>query len=211
MVLGKYEPGETIDITVISTNDGVQAVSNIVNSLFADPAYFSISNQTSTTYSSLVVGAEASTVYRVEILSGLGNSKQVVTTTGELTADVLDVSVIAALAKDWSGMLTDLAISEGPQLIFRLIVFVLILFVFIHLSRAVQSLTKRALSSAKFNVTELLREMIVAAAKNLIMVLGILIALSQIGISLGPLLAGLGIAGFIYWFGNTGDCTQWKG
>jgi len=46
----------------------------------------------------------------------------------------------------------------------------------------------------------LLREMIVAAAKNLVMVFGILIALSQVGISLGPLLAGLGIAGFIIGF-----------
>ena len=127
-------------------------------------------------------------------------SRQVVTTTGELTAEVLDVGVIAAIVKEWSGLLTELARTEGPQVVFRLFIIILILFVFMHLSRAVQSLTKKALSSARFHVSELLREMIVASAKNLVMVFGILIALSQVGISLGPLLAGLGIAGFIIGF-----------
>ena len=127
-------------------------------------------------------------------------SRQVVTTTGELTSEVLNAGVIAALAREWAGMLTDLAKTEGPKLVFRLIVVILILFAFLHLSRVVQSLTKKALESARFNVTALLREMIVAAAKNLVMVFGILIALSQVGISLGPLLAGLGIAGFIIGF-----------
>jgi len=127
-------------------------------------------------------------------------SRQIVTTTGELTSEVLDVGVIAALAREWSGILADLAKTEGPQLVFRLFVVILILFVFSRLSRVVQSLTKRALSSSKFQLSALLREMIVAAAKNLIMLFGILIALSQVGISLGPLLAGLGIAGFIIGF-----------
>jgi len=127
-------------------------------------------------------------------------SQQGVTTTGELTSEVLDVSVIAALVKEWSGILTQLAKTEGPQLLFRLFIIILILFVFSRLSRVVQTLTKKALNSAKFQMTALLREMVVAAAKNLVMLFGILIALSQVGISLGPLLAGLGIAGFIIGF-----------
>jgi len=42
--------------------------------------------------------------------------------------------------------------------------------------------------------------MIISVASNLVLILGVLIALSQIGISLGPLLAGLGIAGFVIGF-----------
>jgi small conductance mechanosensitive channel len=42
--------------------------------------------------------------------------------------------------------------------------------------------------------------MIITTVKNLVILLGALIALSQLGISLGPLLAGLGIAGFIVGF-----------
>jgi len=127
-------------------------------------------------------------------------SQQLLTATGELTSDVLDVGVLAALAREWSTLLADLAKTEGPRLLFRLFVVVLILFLFSRLGRIVQSLTKKALSSSKVRLSALLREMIVATARNLIVLLGILIALSQIGISLGPLLAGLGIAGFIIGF-----------
>jgi small conductance mechanosensitive channel len=42
--------------------------------------------------------------------------------------------------------------------------------------------------------------MIISTVGNLVLVLGVLIALSQIGISLGPLLAGLGIVGFVIGF-----------
>jgi len=42
--------------------------------------------------------------------------------------------------------------------------------------------------------------MIVSIARNIIIVLGVLIALSQLGISLGPLLAGLGVIGFVVGF-----------
>ena len=127
-------------------------------------------------------------------------SQQVVTATGELTSDVLDVGVLTAIASDWSTFVADLARTEGPRLLFRLIVVILILFVFSRLGRGVQSLTKRALSSSKVRLSALLTDMIVATARNLVMLLGILIALSQLGISLGPLLAGLGIAGFIIGF-----------
>lgn len=127
-------------------------------------------------------------------------SQQVVTTTGELTSDVLDVGVLGAIVSEWSAFVADLAKTEGPRLLFRLIVVILILFVFSRLGRAVQALTKKALSSSKVRLSALLTDMIVATARNLIMLLGILIALSQLGISLGPLLAGLGIAGFIIGF-----------
>jgi len=134
---------------------------------------------------------------------GLGVSqyrKQVLTATGELTADVLDVGVIAGLVKEWSVLLAKLAVTKGPHLLFRLIIVVLILFLFSRLSRVVQRLTDKALTTSKIRLSALLREMIVATARNLVVVLGILIALSQIGVSLGPLLAGLGIAGFIIGF-----------
>ncbi len=64
---GRYEPGEAINITVYSTNDGANAVSNIINSLSADSAYFTISNLTSTGYANMAVGRATSTVYRVVI------------------------------------------------------------------------------------------------------------------------------------------------
>lgn len=46
----------------------------------------------------------------------------------------------------------------------------------------------------------LLRDMAVSLSSRAVLILGILIGLSQLGIELGPLLAGLGIAGFIVGF-----------
>jgi small conductance mechanosensitive channel len=46
----------------------------------------------------------------------------------------------------------------------------------------------------------LLKDILVSASGGLVMFVGILVALSQIGISLGPALAGLGVAGFIVGF-----------
>ncbi len=64
---GKYEPGETLEITVVSTNNGAFSVSNVINTLSADPAVFNLSNLTATVYSFLAVGDATSTVYRVTI------------------------------------------------------------------------------------------------------------------------------------------------
>ncbi len=126
--------------------------------------------------------------------------KQVLKVTGELTADVLDIGVIAGLLADWSAFMAELAVTKGPQLLFQLVIVVAILFLFSRLSRVVQRLVDKGLKSSKFRLSALLREMIVATARNFVVLLGILIALSQLGVSLGPLLAGLGVAGFIIGF-----------
>ncbi len=73
---GLYEPGEVIDITVSSKNTGTRTVSDITNSLSADPAFFTISNLTSlasSTYSSMTTNSQTSTVYRVTILDAATN------------------------------------------------------------------------------------------------------------------------------------------
>lgn len=127
-------------------------------------------------------------------------SQQLVTTTGELSADVLDVGVISGIIGDWASMVTESVTTDGPRLTFRLLIILIILFVFINLGKAAQAITKRALRSSKVHFSALLSEMVVKSVKNIVILFGILIALSQLGISLGPLLAGLGIAGFIVGF-----------
>jgi small conductance mechanosensitive channel len=126
--------------------------------------------------------------------------QQLVTATGELTADVLDVGVMAGIVKEWSQVAFEFSRAEGPRIVFRLLLVVLVLFVFSRLARLVKKGVEKALSSGRVNLSHLLKRMIVSTAKNLTMFIGILFALSQLGISLGPLLAGLGIAGFIIGF-----------
>ena len=126
--------------------------------------------------------------------------QQVLTVTGEITTDVLDVGVVAGLFSEWGRTSVDLLTKEGPTLIFRLLLVLFILFAFVQLAKLVQKGVDRALNSARVRISHLLHRMIVSSVRNLVVLFGVLIAISQLGISLGPLLAGLGIAGFIIGF-----------
>jgi len=126
--------------------------------------------------------------------------QQVLTVTGEITTDILDVGIVANLLKEWGDALWALTATEGPRLIFRLLLVALIIFVFFQLSKLVQKGVEKAMSSSRNRMSYLLRRMIISSVRNIIMIFGVLIGISQLGISLAPLLAGLGIAGFIVGF-----------
>jgi len=126
--------------------------------------------------------------------------QQVLKVTGEITTDVLDIGIMADLAKEWTTAIASLVASEGPRLLFRLLLVLLILFVFFQFSKLVQKGVERGLQSSRLHLSHLLRRMIVSTVRNLVFIFGVLLAISQLGISLGPLLAGLGIAGFIIGF-----------
>ena len=79
-------------------------------------------------------------------------------------------------------------------------VFILILVVFALLARIVKRLASSALASSKVHASKLLQDLLVSFAGKAIFLVGILIALAQLGIKIGPVLAGLGIVGFIVGF-----------
>jgi small conductance mechanosensitive channel len=91
-------------------------------------------------------------------------------------------------------------VDDGPELFFKLLLFVGILYLFRFAKRLVRAGLERAINGSNLNLSELAHRMIVSTVSNLVMIFGLLIALSQLGISLGPLLAGLGVAGFIIGF-----------
>jgi len=126
--------------------------------------------------------------------------QQVLTVTGEITTDVLDVGIVAGLFSQWGKTSVDLLRKEGLKLVFRLLLMLLILFAFFQLARLVQKGVDRALRSGRVRISHLLHRMIVSSVRNIVVLFGVLIAISQLGISLGPLLAGIGIAGFIIGF-----------
>jgi len=89
---------------------------------------------------------------------------------------------------------------NAPDLIFKLLIFALILFLFRALSRLVKRLTGSTLDRSSTNMSTLLKDILVSTSGALVMLIGILVALAQVGVSLGPALAGLGVAGFILGF-----------
>jgi small conductance mechanosensitive channel len=89
---------------------------------------------------------------------------------------------------------------NGLSILFQVMLFIVILFGFWVLSRFVQRIVRRTLEMPNVRLSKLLSRMIVSVAKNLVFLAGVLVALSQLGISVGPLLAGFGVAGFILGF-----------
>ncbi|WP_455207250.1 mechanosensitive ion channel domain-containing protein [Kaarinaea lacus] len=126
--------------------------------------------------------------------------QQVLNATGQITTDVFEVSVITNLLVGWGKTLWNMVIEDGPNLVFKILLFIVIVYGFRKLAGFVQTVVERALEKSHLKLSELLRRMMVSIVRNLIIVLGVLIALSQVGISLGPLLAGLGVVGFVVGF-----------
>jgi small conductance mechanosensitive channel len=91
-------------------------------------------------------------------------------------------------------------VENGPKMFFKLLVFLGIVFLFRLVARILRAGLNKALDKSKLNLSQLAHRMIVNTTSNLVMFFGVMIALSQFGFKLGPLLAGLGVAGFIIGF-----------
>jgi small conductance mechanosensitive channel len=125
---------------------------------------------------------------------------QLVTATSDISTGLTDTGVaVTLLSRAWDGFVNWIS-EKGPAFVIKLLLFLAILFAFYFLTRVLRKGAEKALDSSKLNVSRLLRRMIISTVTNITMLLGLLIALSQLGISLGPLLAGLGVAGFIIGF-----------
>lgn len=123
-----------------------------------------------------------------------------ISATGQITTDLFDFGVVVKLLKEWSQSLLDATLEGGPDLIFKLLLLIIIIYVFFKIANLIQRVIEKALIESHLQLSELLRRMVISIVRNVIIVVGVLIALSQIGISLGPLLAGLGVVGFIIGF-----------
>ncbi len=125
---------------------------------------------------------------------------QLIAATGAITTEIFDLNVVTGIATDFFDGITGWMADNGARITFQFFIFLIILAIAWKVAALGEMVTKRALGSMQVSLTQLLQRMIVSATRSVILVLGLLIGLSQLGISLGPLLAGLGIAGFIIGF-----------
>jgi len=129
-----------------------------------------------------------------------GYRTQLLTATQDISSGLLDTGVAVNLLGRTLKKVTDWLVESGPKYLIKLLLFLGILFVFRFAARVVRAGLEKALDASNLDLSQLARRMIVTTTSNLVMLFGILVALSQMGISLGPLLAGLGVAGFIVGF-----------
>jgi len=124
----------------------------------------------------------------------------VVESTGQISADVFDRQVASQLFSDWAESGTTSLVENGPGLILNLLLLVILVIVFWSLSRFVRRVTERALRPSSVRFSQLLKRMLVSLASGSVLIVGFLVGLSQLGVEIGPMLTGLGIAGFVIGF-----------
>jgi small conductance mechanosensitive channel len=119
---------------------------------------------------------------------------------GGFTTDIFERGVaLGLLQRSWN-QLKDWFAKNGFVLVLRLLLFSVIVILSILVARFAGRFVTRTYTKAGRKFPVLLKEMVASIASKGIFLLGLLIALSTLGIELGPLLAGLGIAGFIVGF-----------
>ncbi len=123
-----------------------------------------------------------------------------ISSTGEVTVDAIDTRVAGALISRWAKGIRESIAANGPNILFQTLLFVLILSIFWGLSRFVRRVVARAVEAPNLHFSQLLKRMIVSLSAGTVLLLGLLIGFSQLGIEVGPMLAGLGIAGFVLGF-----------
>lgn len=119
---------------------------------------------------------------------------------GEITAEVLSTAVISELIADWWGNTKDTIKANSVSIVLKVLLFVFVIFIFRILAALTSRLVIKSVASTKVNLSTLVKEMITVWISRAVMFVGFLIALSQVGVSLAPVLAGMGVMGFIVGF-----------
>ena len=118
--------------------------------------------------------------------------------TGRITTDVFRWNVLVGLVRAWSSRLGELLAVRAPQWLFQLLLIALTFVASRSASRVVGRLVRRAVRRSQ--LSELMRATVSRLAVTGVMTIGIGVILTQLGVQLAPLLAGLGIAGFALGF-----------
>jgi small conductance mechanosensitive channel len=119
---------------------------------------------------------------------------------GGLSVDILRRGVAVGLVGKAMEAGTTWLTTNGVTLLFRAVVFFLILGLFWVLGRFARRIVRRGLEKSTLNISNLLRQTLVTWTGRVVLLVGLLIALAQMGVNLAPVLAGLGVAGFVVGF-----------
>jgi small conductance mechanosensitive channel len=120
--------------------------------------------------------------------------------TGEITTDVLRKDVLGGLLAKWTDSIGAWLVDSGPKLFFQVVLFLLILLIFRFIALIARKIVKKVIQASTLKVSTLLERTALSVTKTVVMIFGFLVALSQVGVEIAPLLAGLGVAGFIVGF-----------
>ncbi len=119
---------------------------------------------------------------------------------GVIGVELLQREVFSRVMRDQLEIAQQQLVSNGPNLILRSLIFLSILLIAWLVARLARQLMRWFLSLRQVSLTRLSGEVLVSVIGIVVFLLGLILALSSLGVSVGPMLAGLGIAGLIIGF-----------
>ncbi len=122
------------------------------------------------------------------------------TATGQVSGDIFNTEVAFDLMQRSSEAMKLWLMKNGIDLVWKFLLFTAIILLFRALSKLSTRVIGSTLEKSNLQLSSLLKEFFTSIASKIVMLIGILIALSQLGIQVTPLLAGLGMVGFIVGF-----------
>ncbi|MGF1724074.1 mechanosensitive ion channel family protein [Photobacterium nomapromontoriensis] len=127
-------------------------------------------------------------------------TRQLFESTGNLTNELLNFKVIVSILSTWMTEVRDWLLDNTPQALFKIFIFLLIVFIFKLLKNITRRVISKAVSSPTLRMSQLMKDFFISISGNAVFAVGLLIALSQIGLDLTPILTGFGVAGVIIGF-----------
>ena len=119
---------------------------------------------------------------------------------GSLALGLVDTDVATLLWAEATTKFKNWLASRGLSTTLSIFLFVIILIVARWVARVARRLTERALKNSDQSISQLLKEVLISMAGTVVFLIGILVALAQVGVSVAPMIAGLGVVGFIVGF-----------
>ena len=126
--------------------------------------------------------------------------KTVLQSKNSLSTDIFDKRVASHLFTEWWIKVKKWFSKQAPTIFSKFITFFLIVMLAYMIAVFVKKLVRGILGRTNSDMSELAKDFIVSMTSKIIILIGILIALSNLGIQIAPILAGLGIMGFIIGF-----------
>lgn len=120
--------------------------------------------------------------------------------TGELSDAIVSSDAFFAVGHSFYIKFSQWITENASVAASKTIIFFLILFLFRYLSGLVKKIIEKVVRAPQSKLSTLIQDFIVSMSGKTVMLLGVLIALAQVGLNLGPLLTGLGVAGIVIGF-----------
>ncbi len=122
----------------------------------------------------------------------------IVASSGTISTDVLDRRVLGGLLAQWGEQLAQWVRDNVGSVLLRLLLIAVVVLAASRLSGIVSAGVRRGIR--RLDLSSLIKNLVVTGAGKLVWVLALFVVLGIAGVDLGPMLAGLGIVGFVVGF-----------